>query len=720
MLRAWKREKRVSKLVLAEKPSDVILKQCLIKLFGEQSVADHWTDITAKAALDAYFAAELAASVLFPGVMEMLHTLHADGLKLALITNSTDTLKQLAVLDQLELTRWFDPIIVSSGVGYRKPDSRIFRMVFDHWELNGIHFARDEVVMVGDVLSRDVLGAQRIGMRSVLIEWPGEIDKSNLRFRDHVFADRVITAMTELPAAITSMNTQWRALHAQHGHPQIITDAKYNCDCAPLPTLREEVMSPSASASPPAASPSRDGPLPELVCTSPTPHQATDVTPSGQPCPPSCSSLKRVRSLGYRMASMSPSATAASPLAVLSSPVLTPTTPFFRPLRIGYAFNTKKANTCRAEHWFDTRYREDATYVEVDIKKPLEPQGPFDVLLMKLTDYMIRTDDESRSIIERFRKYLAANPHIVVVDPLDSVATCLDRAKMATALSLQELRTPDGIRAAAPAVVIVTLPLSRGDIDGGVMVNATGVTSREPSTSSSTPDQKMKTIEWPVICKRVEACGSTQSHHMVIVTNVEGMKQLDAGEWLVQQYVNHDRILHKVYVLGNDTTIVSKHGSLPNVDPRVDRDNIYVDSHNLSSYSVGKSLASSGDRELEKHVDAGLVHINTTSDASFNSAMNNIAGQLRDRLGISLFGFDVLQPSKPTTDIKSSTTSPPSSSSSSSLADYYIVDVNHFPSYDGVSEFPQKLLNFLCDHWRYSTTNARSFSNVPLTTMVTK
>jgi hypothetical protein len=40
--------------------------------------------------------------------------------------------------------------------------------------------------------------------------------------------------------------------------------------------------------------------------------------------------------------------------------------------------------------------------------------------------------------------------------------------------------------------------------------------------------------------------------------NSSGLDQLDTGEWLVQQYINHDRMLHKVYVLGNDTTIISK------------------------------------------------------------------------------------------------------------------------------------------------------------------
>jgi hypothetical protein len=257
--------------------------------------------------------------------------------------------------------------------------------------------------MVGDVLSRDVLGAQRIGMRSVLIEWPGEIDKSNLKFRDTVYADRVITAMTELHDAIISMNIQWRALHAAHGHPQIITNGSI-CDCPPLPPRREEILSPSAVS----PLPSPDGPSPELICNSPLASQSQPATPStttstsshvhGSTCPtPSCASNReRPRSRGTRAVTPSmanhfnssiTTPTVAAPTVKLSSfspspspSTMTPTPPpsvvppFFRPLRIGYAFNTKKSNTCRAEHWFDTEYREDATYVEVDIKRPLEPQ----------------------------------------------------------------------------------------------------------------------------------------------------------------------------------------------------------------------------------------------------------------------------------------------------------------------------------------------------------
>jgi hypothetical protein len=96
----------------------------------------------------------------------------------------------------------------------------------------------------------------------------------------------------------------------------------------------------------------------------------------------------------------------------------------------------------------------------------------------------------------------------------------LDRALIHSTLSSHELRTTDGIRASAPSVVLLTLPLTQKDRDNGVIVDATGITSREPPplNGSKTPSSVMTRVGWPVICKRIEACGSTLSHHMVIVT----------------------------------------------------------------------------------------------------------------------------------------------------------------------------------------------------------
>lgn len=49
----------------------------------------------------AYFELEVQNTVLFDGVEEMLAALHNKGLRLAIITNSADTIKQKEIIDRV-------------------------------------------------------------------------------------------------------------------------------------------------------------------------------------------------------------------------------------------------------------------------------------------------------------------------------------------------------------------------------------------------------------------------------------------------------------------------------------------------------------------------------------------------------------------------------------------------------------------------------------------
>jgi putative hydrolase of the HAD superfamily len=52
--------------------------------------------------------------------------------------------------------------VISANVGVRKPNPHIFKIVLDYWQL-----PPDRVVMVGDMLGADILGAHNVGMRGV-------------------------------------------------------------------------------------------------------------------------------------------------------------------------------------------------------------------------------------------------------------------------------------------------------------------------------------------------------------------------------------------------------------------------------------------------------------------------------------------------------------------------------------------------------------------------
>lgn len=107
---------------------------------------------------------------LYPDVEETLKGLRSRGLTLGIISNWSTRLRSIARETGLEAL--VDFIVVSSEVGVRKPDPRIFQFALER-----AGAAPSEVVYVGDQVEDDVRGAQRVGIRPILI-WrkPGHPD----------------------------------------------------------------------------------------------------------------------------------------------------------------------------------------------------------------------------------------------------------------------------------------------------------------------------------------------------------------------------------------------------------------------------------------------------------------------------------------------------------------------------------------------------------------
>ncbi|MFJ7934540.1 HAD family hydrolase [Sporosarcina sp. NPDC096371] len=84
--------------------------------------------------------------------------------ELVLLTNGSPSLQQTKLEITPEIAPYFDHIVISGAFGKGKPDVSIFQHV-----LTTCGIAADEAVMVGDNLMTDILGASRVGMRSVWI-----------------------------------------------------------------------------------------------------------------------------------------------------------------------------------------------------------------------------------------------------------------------------------------------------------------------------------------------------------------------------------------------------------------------------------------------------------------------------------------------------------------------------------------------------------------------
>ena len=101
---------------------------------------------------------------LLPNALEILLLLQSRGKKLHIITNGFEEVQTIklkhAGLDQL-----FATMTCSDTAGYSKPDRRIFESA-----LNLAKAKASQSLMIGDQIEVDVLGANALGMQTILFE----------------------------------------------------------------------------------------------------------------------------------------------------------------------------------------------------------------------------------------------------------------------------------------------------------------------------------------------------------------------------------------------------------------------------------------------------------------------------------------------------------------------------------------------------------------------
>ncbi|KAK8537468.1 hypothetical protein V6N13_042397 [Hibiscus sabdariffa] len=91
------------------------------------------------------------------GASETIFLLKNAGVKVAVVSNFDTRLRK--VLKELNVIDLFDGVIISSEVGYEKPDARIFKAALDQIDMEA-----DQVVHVGDDLKADKMGANAVGI----------------------------------------------------------------------------------------------------------------------------------------------------------------------------------------------------------------------------------------------------------------------------------------------------------------------------------------------------------------------------------------------------------------------------------------------------------------------------------------------------------------------------------------------------------------------------
>jgi HAD superfamily hydrolase (TIGR01662 family) len=150
--------------------------------------------------IDAMFSVSQANYQTEIDAVPMLNELQDKGYRLGMISNASDVKDVYTLLMNSQLESFFENIIVSAGVGVRKPAPRIFQLALDYFDA-----IPSQVAMVGDTLSADILGANNSGLKSVWITRRADTEE-NRTLKDIILPDAVITKLSELPGVLDEWN----------------------------------------------------------------------------------------------------------------------------------------------------------------------------------------------------------------------------------------------------------------------------------------------------------------------------------------------------------------------------------------------------------------------------------------------------------------------------------------------------------------------------------
>jgi len=101
------------------------------------------------------------------GVLETLRKLRERGFRLGMISVCSEEVAEL--WEETPFAGLFDSTVFSCSVGLRKPDPAIYRLALDELGVEA-----NEALFVGDGANDELAGAERVGIRAVLILRPGQ------------------------------------------------------------------------------------------------------------------------------------------------------------------------------------------------------------------------------------------------------------------------------------------------------------------------------------------------------------------------------------------------------------------------------------------------------------------------------------------------------------------------------------------------------------------
>ena len=178
-----------------ERPTSIILKEVMSK-FGYDDIPE---DIV-QGAMRQFYAESETYWIPLPSSTQVLIELRDEGYRLGLISNAGDERNVFRLIKKSNLDGFFAPILVSAMEGIRKPNTALFEQVLVDWDLPA-----EQVVMVGDTLNEDIVGAQNTGMHQIWLK--ENVDTvENRKLAEEVQPEFIAPSLTEVPGMIRNLS----------------------------------------------------------------------------------------------------------------------------------------------------------------------------------------------------------------------------------------------------------------------------------------------------------------------------------------------------------------------------------------------------------------------------------------------------------------------------------------------------------------------------------
>jgi inositol-1,3,4-trisphosphate 5/6-kinase/inositol-tetrakisphosphate 1-kinase len=328
---------------------------------------------------------------------------------------------------------------------------------------------------------------------------------------------------------------------------------------------------------------------------------------------------------------------------------------------------------------------EGVIFTPIDEEIDVENQHKVHIILHKLTgDIVKEKGGEESARLQCIRSIVKANPQTRIVDPIESVGIVVSRLETNERIAtlLEKMGKDKNVASGLPLFYQPSFAVVREANEDALRI------------------MMDNNLRFPVICKPERACGVAESHAMNIVLSEHGFADIPRP-YVMQQYWNHGAILHKVYVIG-EYVMMFQRPSLPDFflaragdeegDISASSNAAHVipfDSRkpypDLINYN-GRGICVQDVVDLDDMSDEccrekcdSRAEATARRDENLSSSqkkrIEEVASVLSESFGLSLFGFDVIVSSDSTTHEEN----------------LFIVDVNFFPSYKEVPNFPKLL-----------------------------